>query len=83
MSPRPLARRPGFLIIGLVLLFVICAVLAWNAWSRDAVTSIDNSADAIVQPSEVPHPGGNMPARPQNDGTDATGDAVVRDGSRS
>jgi hypothetical protein len=83
MSPRPHARRPGFLIIGLILLFVICGVLAWTAWSRDAETSIDNSADAIVQPSEVPPPGRNTPARPQNDGTDATGDAVVSDRNRS
>jgi hypothetical protein len=77
-STRPSVRRLSTVVIGLALVFVVLALLAWQRWSSDAVTSVDNSPDAVVQPARVPPPGGARPARPVNNGIDGTGDAVVR-----
>lgn len=78
--PRP--RRYGTVIALLLLAFAILALLTWQRWSADAVTSVDDSQGTLVQPAEVPSPGGAVPARPSNDGTDASGDAVASPAER-
>lgn len=75
--PPPRPRRYGTVIAILLVAFAVLALLTWQRWSADAVTSVDNAQDAVVQPAEVPPPGGAVPARPKNDGSDASGDAVA------
>lgn len=78
--PRP--RRYGTVIALLLLAFAILALLTWQRWSANAISSINDSEGTVVQPAEVPPPGGAVRARPNNNGTDPSGDAVASPGER-
>lgn len=43
-----------WLIALLIALALVIGIVAWRAWTRDAVTAADNDRNAVVQPSNLP-----------------------------
>jgi len=73
-------RPPRALIVGaIVLVFLVWGAWAWSQWGQPG-QGVDDSPGTIVEPAAVPSPEPSAePARPDNTGHDATGDAAAGD----